>query len=239
MNEQKSDYQGYFWSMAESVKYFGTYTDNFGTTEIVIENNFENLTIEIDGVKFIGYEFSSLAIADKSQYSEQQLGRFTLRTKSKYLCNCSFRFTIDVILIDKIGNEEIANELIIQYELGKEQKNSREGLDFEKVKLILSVEQSEFVGEGNHFETAFDEIQRQFNNRYCFKNCYGCMYGDYSVYGQSGFGTMRCYVSQKEKYLKVRNKQEYMELSDDYKQVQEIYCCEKYEIRKVGVGYRG
>ena len=92
-------------------KYKGIYEDEFGKTEIKIENDFENLFLEIDGVKFIGSEFS-----------------------------------------DK------------------------------------------------------------------FKNCYGCMYGDYSVYGQSGFGSMLCYVNQKDEYIKVRTKEDYLsKLNTNYK----------------------
>lgn len=232
--------------MKESLKYYGTYTDDFGTTAIVIENDFENLYVEIDGVKFKGSEFSDLAIVDKLQYQQQKLERFTLWSIPIYntgkieecLCNCSFKFPIAVTLIDKINNTERGNALTIEYELGKERPKPTGGLDFEKVKLRLSIRQFEFVGTGDYFEMAFDEIQKQFENKYCFKNCYGCMFGDYSVYGQSSFGTMLCFVRQKEKYKQVNNKQEYMELTSDYKQVQEIFCCDKYEIRKTG-GYRG
>ncbi len=233
--------------MKEPLKYYGTYTDDFGTTAIVIENDFENLYIEIDGVKFKGSEFSDLAIVDKLQYPKQQLERFTFWSISIYntdkieecLCNCSFKFPITVTLIDKINNAERGNTLTIEYELGKERPKPMGGLDFEKVKLSLSIHQFEFVGTGDFFEIAFDEIQKQFDNKYCFKNCYGCMFGDYSVYGQSSFGTMLCFVRQKEKYKQVNSKQEYMELTDDYKRVQEIFCCDKYEIRKTGAGYRG
>jgi hypothetical protein len=65
------------------------------------------------------------------------------------------------------------------------------------------------------------------------------MYGDYSIYGQSSFGTMLCFVKQKDSYKGARNKHEYMELAGDYQQVQEIYCCDQYEIRTPGAGYRG
>jgi hypothetical protein len=66
------------------------------------------------------------------------------------------------------------------------------------------------------------------------------MFGDYSVYGQSGFASMRCYVNQRNEYLNVKSKQDYMtQLSDDYRIVQEIDRCDKFEIRKSGSGYRG
>jgi len=49
---------------------------------------------------------------------------------------------------------------------------------------------------------------------------------------------MLCFVKQKEKYKEVENKAEYTHLTN-YQQVQEIYCCSQYEIRKPGAGYRG
>ena len=146
---------------------------------------------------------------------------------------------IFITIIDKINNIERGNVLTIEYDLGKKRAKPKGGLDFENVRLSLSIRQFEFEGTGDFFEIAFDEIQKKFDNKYCFKNCYGCMFGDYSVYGQSSFGTMLCFVTQKEKYKQVSNKQEYMELTNDHKQVQEIFCCDEYEIRKTGAGYRG
>jgi hypothetical protein len=234
--------------MTGTTKYYGTYSDAFGTAAIVIENDFENLSAEIGGVKFMGCELSSMSIIDKSNYSEEQLERFTLWSIPIYntniaeecLCNCLFKFTISQRIIDKTTNIESVNALTIECALGKERPMPKSGLEFEKVRLCLSIGQFEFEGTGDFFEIAFDEIKKQLDNKYCFKNCYGCMFGDYSVYGQSSFGTMLCFVSQKEKYKDVTNKQEYMELTtDETANVQEIYCCDKYEIRKVGAGYRG
>ena len=120
-------------------KYKGIYEDEFGKTEIKIENDFENLFLEIDGVKFIGSEFSDFAIDETQNYSKIQLERFSF-------------YAIPIHGTDK------------------------------------------------------------------FKNCYGCMYGDYSVYGQSGFGSMLCYVNQKDEYIKVRTKEDYLsKLNTNYK----------------------
>lgn len=142
-------------------KYKGIYEDEFGKTEIKIENDFENLFLEIDGVKFIGSEFSDFAIDETQNYSKIQLERFSF-------------YAIPIHGTDK------------------------------------------------------------------FKNCYGCMYGDYSVYGQSGFGSMLCYVNQKDEYIKVRTKEDYLsKLNTNYKKLQEIFYCPKFELREKGIGYRG
>lgn len=232
----------------ETTKYYGTYTDDFGTASIIIENDFNNISTEIDGVKFSGSEFSVMAIIDKSNYPKQRLERFTFssfpifntNTNAECLCNCSFEITIMVTLIDKINQTESAHTLTIDYKLGKERPKPRGGIEFEEVKLSLLINGNIYEGTNGFFEYAFDQIRKQIQDKYQFKNCYGCMYGDYSVYGQSSFGTMLCFVLQKEKYKEVANKDDYMKLrTDEINIVQEIYCCDEYEIRKNGTGYRG
>lgn len=78
-------------------------------------------------------------------------------------------------------------------------------------------------------EEALNDIQRQFNSMYYFKNCFNCSFGNYSVFGNSSFGDMRCFVTQEQKFLEVQNKKDFIELEDEAIQVQEIYCCEEFE----------
>lgn len=234
--------------MKERIKYNGTYTDDFGTTAIIVENDFENLCTEIDGVKFSGSEFADLFIVDKSNYTSQQLKRFTFfsipilnkNIIEEALCSCIFEITIPQLIIDKTTYSEFYSDLKIEYLLGGVRPKPRGGLEDEKIKLSLKIEEKIYTGTSGFIEGAFDQIRNQFEDKYQFKNCYGCMFGDYSVYGQSGFGTMLCFVSEREKYKEVTNKWEYMELNTDkVTNVQEIYCCDNYEIRKTGAGYRG
>ena len=88
-------------------------------------------------------------------------------------------------------------------------------------------------------EIILDQIQKQFKGNYHFKNCYGCLYGDYSVFGQGLMSSILCFKNQKEAYLQVDTKDEYMELDIHDSQQQEIFCCDAYEIRDRNVGYRG
>ena len=97
-----------------------------------------------------------------------------------------------------------------------------------------------FKSEGDFFESLFEGIQNQFNGRYILKNCFGCLYSDYSVYGQGALGSMICFVRQKDEYVKVKNKSEYEgNLTGDYDIVQEIFRCDKFQARRKGTGYRG
>ena len=52
-------------------------------------------------------------------------------------------------------------------------------------------------------------------------------------------GTMGCFKMQKCQYLAVKNKDDYMRLDDVEFCLQEIYCCEDYNMRDRNVGYRG
>lgn len=229
------------------VGYTGIYKDNFGIQTIIVENDFKKLSLEIGDVKFSGTEFSDLSIIGKSNYSDTQLARFTLFPKvtdkgvviEETLCNCSFEVVIPQIIIDRTTNDEFYSDLKIEFSLGNIRPQADGGIEFENVEIALIINEKCYQGVGDVIEIAFDQIRKQVETKYQFKNCYGCMYGDYSVYGQSSFGTMLCFANQKNSYMAITTKKEYMQLANPDKQVQEIYCCGEYEIRKNGIGYRG
>lgn len=230
-----------------TAKYKGLYKDSVGMREIEIENDFNTLVMEIDGVVFSGSEFDDLSVDDKLKYTEQQLTRFTFfqtpqyQTKkvSETLCNCSFEIIVPQIIIDKSNNDHFLSDLKIEVFLGNARKgNPGSGIEFETVTLSLTIAGKIYAGTSELFEGSFDQIRDQLQDKYQLKNCYGCMYADYSVYGQGTFGTMLCFRDQKTEYSKVTNKDEYTALAPSYLHVQEIYCCNEYETRKKGAGYR-
>lgn len=70
--------------------------------------------------------------------------------------------------------------------------------------------------------------------------CYTCRYADYFVPGSQAFGDMICFKEQKQAYLQVKNKEQYMDLLPLVNtQVQEVYLCEEFENRGENIGYRG
>lgn len=227
--------------------YKGLYKDSSGTREIEVENDFNTLTTEIDGFVFSGSEFDDLRVDDKSKYTDEQLARFTFLRTPIYqtdrfvetLCNCSFEIVAPQVIIDRLNNIQTYIDLKIEISLGNVRERPGTGIESETVTLSLAIDGKTYKGTGGDFESCFDGIRDQVRDKYQLKNCYGCMYGDYSVYGQGSFGAMLCFRNQKEAYSKVTNKNEYMELDAPYRHVQEIYCCDQYEIRKNGVGYRG
>ena len=228
------------------MKYSGIYSDKFGTTEIVIENDFKTLTFEVDGVMFRGSDFTDFSVVDKTKYSIRQLERFTFYTTPIYqseevaseLCDFTISLTIPQAIIDIENNIVFYTDMQIEYLIGKECSKPKGGLESEKVNVAIKIGDKVYSESSDLIEIAFDKINKQIGGKYKFRNCYGCMYGDYSVYGQSGFGTMLCFVVQKDKYLQVKDKFDYINLEADCSQVQEIYCCDRFEIREKGIGYR-
>ena len=228
--------------------YKGLYKDNLGTREIVIENDSYTLTTEIDGVVFSGSEFDELSIDDKSKYTDKQLARFTFLQTPVYqsdriwetLCDCLFEIVVPQVIIDKVNNIQFDADLKIEITLGPPRsERPGQGIEFEYVTLSLAIAGKIYTARSEYFEGAFDNIRDQIGDRYHLKNCYGCMYGDYGVGGQGCFGSMLCFRNQKVEYSKVTNKVEYMELAPPDRHVQEIYCCNQFEIRSRGAGYRG
>jgi hypothetical protein len=234
--------------MTEPAKYQGTYTDDFGTTDITIINDFKNISLKIDDVEFKGSEFTALEIVDKNAHSTKHLERFTLYATRIYgtddfveeLCNCTFDITVPQFIIDLQTQEHFLADLKLKYIIGKARPETSGGIEFEKIYITVKFSDNLFESQGYLFESIFENIQNQFDGKYKLKNCFGCLYSDYSAYGQSALGSMMCFINQKEKYLDVKSKTEYMDnLTNDYEVVQEIFCCDKFEVRRKGTGYRG
>jgi hypothetical protein len=231
------------------VDYIGTYEDAFGTVEITIRNNFEKFSLKIDGIEFEGTDFDALEIVDKQLYSDKQVKRFALCQTAIYdtnkfveeICNCTFTIIIPQLIICQKSREQYVINMNFKYVLGDKKPIALGGgIEFEKIYVSFKIFDKLFESEGNLVEDIFDNIINQFNGEYYLKNCFGCLYSDYSVYGQSALGSMMCFVRQKREYLEVQNKLDYMRnLTDDYDVVQEIFCCNKFEIRRRGTGYRG
>ena len=227
------------------MKYQTIYRDDHGIVHTWIENDFNELSIEIEGVQFKGTEFSNLAIVDQHGYSESQLQRFTLhQTKilgsgciEETLCNCCFELVVPQTMILLPEMRTFSVDVKVIYSLGNVRANG--ALEFENINISVILDNTLFEASGDYFETVLDSLTRQFEGGYQFKNCYGCMFGDYSAYGQSSFGTMQCYHAQKEAYLRIKDKSDYLALCQHNPLVQEIDCCDRYEIREKGGGYRG
>lgn len=222
-----------------------TYTDQSGSIKTTITNTFQEgesgqLFMNLDGVHFEGCSFDDFELVNPSSYSPEQLQRFTLNPSFQELCNCTLEFVIPTVIINK-KQEEILCDLVVCLQLGKPSANG--GIDAEMATFKLLVDNKTYEGQGGFFEMGLDAIKKGLDDDYKIKTCYGCQYADYSPYGQGFFGSMMCFKKQQQAYLELSNnfsKDDYFEVIDNgYILVQETYCCNQFEPRTKGMGYRG
>lgn len=204
------------------------YTDQFGSVDTEIINDFETLTMTIEGVKFVGKHFDDFSSVDNDNLPS----RFKLNG-FKELTDCSLLCKLPMTVVR--NENEIPAILVVDIHLDTE-----EGYNvYSYFSLILEDNLIE-IGKTQHFESAFEILKNKLPNDTYLKCCYNCLYADYSFAGSAIFGTMFCFKNIKEKYLAVRTKDEYMDIFDLHnRQVQEIYLSESFERRIKGTGYRG
>ncbi|SKB61827.1 hypothetical protein SAMN05660477_00259 [Soonwooa buanensis] len=171
-------------------------------------------------------------LENAESFMDEDLSNFDIVKRQDYfeLTNYQLDLKIQQRLIDMLSKEEIEVDLDFHFELSEKH---------EEAKIGFKINDNYFEAKNGFMELIFDNLQKQFDGKYRFKNCYGCLYGDYSVYGQGFMGPVLCFKNQKEAYLRVQNKGEYMDLDPQESTQQEIFCCDEYEIRDKSVGYRG
>ncbi len=228
------------------------YTDNSGSVSselLLICKNEWLYSLTIDGVEFLGQRLDDFDLMDESDYSEEQLKRFTLNRVpfhdsdkfSADLCNCSLNFEFPLTIIEVATQKELTTTLTVLLKLGKPASNG--GIEEETATFQIKIGLKTYKSEGDLFEDALDILKEKMGENYKFKNCYGCLYSDYSPYGNGFFGSMLCFKEQKSNYLKVSknfSKKDFFDLMEKgTNNVPETYCCNDFYIRKRGTGYRG
>lgn len=235
----------------QTIKYPTVYKDTQGELLTVIENNFNKktpfpLSMKLNGVQFQGFSFDDFELVNPENYPEEVLSRFTLNKlrvwksdKSIFeLCNCILSFQIPIVLIDIQDNTTTHNKISIELQLGKPSKNG--GIDYENAIFKIVVNNENYISEGDVFEDALVELQNQFKGNYHFKNCFGCLYSDYSPYGNGFFGNLFCFKNTKKEYLAIKDKHDLIDLMENQTlMVQETHYCHEFEKRITNTGYRG
>jgi hypothetical protein len=222
------------------LEYRGTYQDHIGIEEVIIKNDFNDISFKLGNFNFVGNYFDDFELEGYENFTPEQLNRFTLKPidiyesdKKRYeLKNyiLSFSFPVDILNLET--KQTSSSNLFIKLDINSVDNDTR-------IFLKIVYNDQEYSGISVVFEGAADQTNKQINGKFIIKNCYWCLYSDYSVYGQGLVGPMFCFLKYKDQYLKVRNKGEYMELPDDIPLVQEIYSCDSFAPRKPGTGYRG
>lgn len=206
-----------------------TYKDDFGSVETEIINDYETLTLNVEGVKFESRHFD-----DFSPVTDQKLpSRFRLNHFNE-LTNCSLLCRIPIIAVRQHTN--IPETLVVNIHLDATEKDYKTHIYFS---LVLEGKKIN-IGETQHFESAFEILKSKLPDNVYLKCCYNCLYADYSFAGSAIFGTMFCFKNVREKYLAVETKDDYMEIFNLHdRSVQEIYLCDSFEPRSKDTGYRG
>jgi len=222
------------------VEYKGTYQDKFGTEEIKIINDFKDISFKIGDFNFVGRHFDDFELDGYDNFIAEQLKRFTFKPIDIYqsdkkvyeLKNFILSFTIPATILNLKTKQTSNSNLFIKLDINTTDNDT-------KIFLKLAYNGKEFSATSGLFEGAADQINKQIDSEFVIKNCFWCLYSDYSVFGQGLAGSMLCFLKYKDEYLKVKGKDEYMELPNDIPLVQEIYYCDSFEPRRQGTGYRG
>jgi len=228
------------------------YKDHQGEIKTEIENSFDEiialpLSLNLNGVHFQSSSFDDFELINPGKYDKNQLDRFTFNQVKVWesdeyvlvLCNYELKFEIPILLIDKLNNNLVSTNLFVNLKLGKPRPNNR-GIDYENASFKIELNGETYSSEGDVFEDPLVEIEQQISNKYHFKNCFGCLYSDYSPYGNGFFGTMLCLRNCKAEYLKASSKPEWLDLMEKHSiLVQETHCCSEFKERIKNTGYRG
>jgi hypothetical protein len=212
------------------MKIAATYIDQTGSVETEILNDTEQLVLDVNGTKFISQFFDDFEIESKSKIPS----RFALNSQHE-LTACQLICKIPVTLIHT--ENELKSVLRMDLNLETPIPTSHQT----NAIFSITIENKEFkTNKVQTFEGGLETIKSELPVDYKLKCCYGCAFADYSVYGQGFFGTMLCFKNIKEEYLKVQNKDEYMDIMDNNdRRVQETFLCNEFKERETGTGYRG
>lgn len=225
------------------ITYKAIYRDNEGSHQIEIQNDSELLSFELGNFKFEGIAINDFELLDFEDYSPEELDRFSFNKIpcgdgfSYEICNYDLTIYVPVELIETQTRQTKSTNLKIFSSCGSALRSG--GLDSYDLSLELTIEETKYTGQGDLFEIAANNLLKNFKGQFNFKNCFGCNFSDYSVYGQNTYGTMLCFKNQKKEYLKVKTKDQYMNLDQEDRLVQETFLCEEFELREKNIGYRG
>lgn len=218
---------------------YSAYLHHQGRTHAVeIDNDFQQYHMTIGKFRFEAADLDGFELLNRDDFSPQELLAFGFNPEAVANPHATLelsQFQLSVTIPQLLINTE--NQTVIRVDLQLDlQLTSTEQL----ATVSLSIDDSHYQASSDFAEIIFDQLQQQFQGKYRLKNCYGCLYGDYSIYGQGFMSSMLCFKQHKQAYLAVADKCEYGELLPLHAgQHQEIDCCDEFESRTISVGYRG
>jgi len=216
--------------------YPATYRDARGEEATVIYNDGKTLQMTLRGVTFTGDSLNDFE--PTVPLADPRLAEFPLHRWNENvveLCACVIEFEMPLPVQTPTGI--VQGRLSVRLEM---ESHDGRGPDWTVVVLALDVLGGTYrsSGESGGFEDEIIELQQQLPEGALIRACATCAFSDYSVYGHGMFGDMFCFQDQRQEYLAVRSKRDYMRLGCT-EVVQETYLCPEFARRQPGTGYRG
>jgi hypothetical protein len=203
------------------------YTDKQGTIHTTMINTFRDISIVLDGTVFMSRYLEDFEPVNPDTVPS----RFTL---DEFNCLTDCKITCKFPLTVWKDNSPLQGWLHTDIHLPLKPAITFFYCSFELEGVMIE------IGKRQEFEGIFDTLKTLLPPDLSVRCCYTCQYADYFVAGSQVFGDMICFKKQKQAYLQVKNKEQYMDLLHLVDtQVQEVYLCEEFESRGEDIGYRG
>lgn len=203
------------------------FSDAYGDADAVVAFGEGEITLQVYSVDFVAYiDFEFEAVSPLTDDLRQQ---FIWDSRGDYLAN--FRLSLTSAVPVVCNDETLLAPLDIRLEQGNNSMRTELTLVWADIPHTVSASYCEF-------ECLLDDLARRLPPSVYLKNCYNCLYSDYSPFGKSGFGDMQCHRNEKAAYLAVKTKRDYFEMRNAIR-VQETFLCPEWEKRIKGTGYCG
>lgn len=198
------------------------------------------LNFTIDGIDFVADDFDDFRLKNNSDFELAQPKfdlkpfKYTILGTNTEVLEYSLQeyslldLKISTIVIDKSTNLDINAYIFIN-----------NIFDVKCFQLLINDEIYSLDNPNKDFEYSFSQICKKISSKYYLKNCFGCIYSDYSPYGQNDFGSMYCFLNGGDIYKHHREKGVYdddIELSFG---TSEISLCNDFKVRNKILGCRG
>lgn len=222
----------------------GKWTNLFNEANYVVQHG---LMLELEKAEFGGDAFDGLELMNEAELSKTELERFTLvrqrilegKEEMIELTDYSLEFDLPIRMI----NIEKNKEEIVETQLTVKRKflEGEKGREYSSMTLEFLLNGEKVKLDGDVFEVLLLGLKEKMKDEYYMKNCFGCLYSDYSPYGNDTFGDMLCFRNNKENYAKVNDKTSMFKTMEETAilNVQEIHLCDQFKPRISPIGYRG
>lgn len=213
-------------------KILAKYIDKQGEIDSELVSVGNELRFDLNGLKVSSRFLDDYEVVDKSSADK----RFEFAPNGE-LTNFKLRLKIPVRL--KINDDIDFTYLDCELNIKPSKRVVNGNQTTANIKLQFENQTIE-TGNFDLFESGLLTLNKKLPAHVKLICCFNCLFSDYSVYGQGFWGTMNCYKNIKDRYLKVRSKEEYMEIMDNYdRMVSETFYCDEFRTRISDTGYRG